>query len=126
MLKIILWGWVVIIGLPLIDFDNMEHSHELGRIYDIINSRTLSKHNKIVNIFKLVSNEPIDLPPLICSCRITLKNGEQHIAYLEQKKPPYYYKDDEDTDLFMWKIEHKNILKRKVIILSDVVKWEFI
>jgi hypothetical protein len=102
------------------DLGAVSGSYLLGRINDFISNNNLSKHKKIVNIW-LLTNKREDfpkLPPSICPCEITLKNGEKYIAYL-------------DTDRTQDWIEFGNTFRirrkgRRNWSREDVVKWEFI
>lgn len=98
----------------------------LGRIYDLVSSKSLSKHQLILNLYKLNNNKLPQFPPPICSCEITLKNGKKHRAILEYKIPPYFYKEEGDNDEFFWKVLSTNPFKRYQFTLSEVESWIFI
>lgn len=100
--------------------------NNLGRIYDLVNNKSLSKHQLIINLYKLSVNELPKLPPAICTCRITLNNGKQYDAILEYKMPPYFYKDEDDKDEFFWKVLSRNPRKRHNFKLADVKTWQFV
>jgi hypothetical protein len=93
---------------------------QIGRIYDLISNNSLTKHQKIVNLW-LLSNKREDfpkLPPDICPCEITLLDGKKHNAYI-------------DTMFTQDWIEYGNSFcirrnGRRNWKQEEVVRWEFI
>jgi hypothetical protein len=100
--------------------NNNHGTHLLGRIYDYLRNDSLSKHNKIINIW-LLTNKREDfpeLPPCLCACEITLKNGSRYRAY-------------RDTEMTQDWIEYGNTFTirrngRRNWKQEDIIKWEFI
>ena len=91
----------------------------LGRIYDYL-KKDLTVHQKAVNIW-LLTNKREDfpkLPPPICPCKITLKNGSRYRAYLDQQS-------NEDWIEYgnTWAIRRNGRRNWKI---EDVVKWELV
>jgi len=99
---------------------------KIGKIYDLVNNKTLSKHQLVLNLCKVMGFEIPKLPPPICKCKITLKSGKSYIAILEYKTPPFYYKDDDDKEEYFWKVLSLNPIKRIHFGLSEVEKWELV
>lgn len=95
-------------------------SYLLGRINDFISNDSLSKHNKIVNIW-LLTNKREDfpkLPPPICPCEITLANGSRFKAYMDIEFSQDWI---EYGHIFPFRRNGRRSWKQE-----DVVKWEFI
>ena len=91
----------------------------LGRIYDYL-KKDLTVHQKVVNIW-LLTNKREDfpkLPPNICPCEITLKNGSKYMAYLDQE-----FNQDWIEYGNTWAIRKNGRRNWKI---EDVIKWEFI
>lgn len=99
---------------------------KLGRIYDLVSNKSLSKHQLILNLYKLTETEIPTLPPPICRCLITLKNGKKYEAILEYKITPFFYKDDDDKDEYFWKVLSTNPFKRHQFNLSEIETWVFL
>lgn len=98
----------------------------LGRIHDLVSNKSLSKHQLILNLYKLTTTEIPKLPPPMCRCEIKLKNGKRYEAILEYKSPPFFYKDENDNDEYFWKVLSANSFKRHQFNLSDVETWMFV
>jgi len=91
----------------------------LGRICDSL-KRDLSFHQKAVNIW-LLTNKREDfpkLPPLVCPCKITLKNGSRFRAYRDTQ-----YRDGWIEYGNTWAIRRNG---RRNWTLDEVEKWELI
>ncbi len=98
----------------------------LGRIYDLVSNKNLSKHQLVLNLYKLTEENIPILPPIVTRCEIKLKDGKKYNAILERKEPPFYYKDENDKDEYFWKVLSTNPLKRYHFTLLDVETWNFI
>ena len=62
--------------------------NDIDRIYDVLKNKELSFHNKVLNIWVNgggTKDTFPELPPLICSCEITLLNGDKFKAYRDNK-----------------------------------------
>ena len=91
----------------------------LGRIYNYLN-KDLTVHQKTVNIW-LLTNKIEDfpkLPPPICPCEITLKNGAKFRAYYDPE-------NNKDWIEFgnTWAIRRNG---RRSWKIKNVVKWQLI
>lgn len=94
--------------------------NDIGRIYDLIKNKELSTHNKIINLWVNgggTKDTFPDLPPLICTCEITLHNGSRFRAYREQKCPNWIEYGN------TWAIRRNG---RRMWNIEEVKSWVFI
>ena len=98
-------------------------------LIDLLKNKDLSFHNKVLNFCKLMKVDTnLELPPLIIPCKITLNNGEKHIAYLEENKAPYHFPDEGEDNRGIWIEYGKKYFNKSRTYwkLEDVKSWEFI
>lgn len=112
---------------------NSDDSYRIAKIIDILKG-DLSIHNKVLNLSKIAGVGNIELPPYIIPCKITLKSGEKHTAYLEENRLPFSSPDEGDDLRGIWveygKIGFIRSMKkdpsRKRWKINEVESWEFI
>ena len=92
----------------------------LSKIYSLV-KRDLTVHQKVVNIWLLTNKRedfPI-LPPDICPCNITLKNGSKYRAYIDTEVCGHNWTEYGNT----FAIRRNG---RRKWEYEEVEKWEFI
>lgn len=109
---------------------DVSDSYKIARIIDLLKNEDLSFHKKVLNICSLmnIDKTELELPPYIIPCKISLNNGEKHIAYLEENRSPFRFPDEEDDKRGIWIEYGKKYFNksRKNWKIEDVKSWEFI
>lgn len=93
----------------------------LGDIYDYVTKNDLSVHQKVVLIW-LLTNKREDfpkLPPELCPCKITLKDGSNFNAYLDKLVCGNRWNEYGFNN-------HIRKYGRRTWEYEEVEKWEFI
>jgi hypothetical protein len=112
-----------------LNISDVSDSYKIAKAIDLLKNKDLSFHNKVLNLCKLMDVNPnLELPPLIIPCKITLNNGEKHIAYLEENKVPYHFPDEGEDNRGIWIEYGKKYFNKSRTYwkIEDVKSWEFI